>query len=129
MCYACRYVQRIKWGTWGEERNFLFDYISLRIDMDVTFIQAIAHAIENWIRSSNVSDCWNFCRQKCESIGISIALASFASFKPVTSRLLSPRAEGGEREDSATPASFTCDDDVGLRWLMTRHVGYIRTYI
>lgn len=53
---------------------------------------------------------------------------SFGSFKLVTSHLLSPRAEGGERKDLATPASFTSDDDVGSRWLMMRHVGYIRTY-
>lgn len=59
----------------------------------------------------------------------SVLLISSSSFKLVTSRLLSPAREGGEREDLATPASFTSDDGVGSRWLMTRHIGYIRTYI
>lgn len=59
----------------------------------------------------------------------SVTFMSSGSFKLMTSRLLSPHAEGGEREDSATPASSTFDDDVGSRWLMTRHVGYIRTYV
>ncbi|KAK1128341.1 hypothetical protein K0M31_002805 [Melipona bicolor] len=45
----------------------------------------------------------------------SVLLISSSSFKPVTSRLLSPRAEGGEREDLATPASFASDDGVGSR--------------
>lgn len=59
----------------------------------------------------------------------SVLLISSSSFKLVTSRLLSPRIEGGEREDLATPASFASDDGVGSQWLMTRHIGYIRTYI
>lgn len=62
-------------------------------------------------------------------INQSVLLISSSSFKLVTSRLLSPRTEGGEREDLATPASFASDDGVGSRWLMTRHIGYIRTYV
>lgn len=47
----------------------------------------------------------------------SVLLISSSSFKPVTSRLLSPgvQGEGGEREDLATPASFASDDGVGSR--------------
>ncbi|OAD54208.1 hypothetical protein WN48_08271 [Eufriesea mexicana] len=45
----------------------------------------------------------------------SVLLISSSSFKLVTSRLLSPRTEGGEREDLATPASFASDDGVDTR--------------